>query len=105
ESQPDAVSRNEVEKHVTGEAKYVRTALDALISDGYVEETAGTRRSRPVRSLKRYRESTASDYVATASSGYRDTDLTTASARRRPSRDDADAVVEENLFPSLPEAE
>ena len=98
EGQADAVSRNEVEKNVTGEARYVRTALDALIADGYVEETAGTRRSRPVRSIKPYRESTASDCVATASNGHGETALATASASRPLYRGDADEVVEENLF-------
>jgi hypothetical protein len=64
---PDAVSRNEVERNVTGAAKYVRVALDALIEDEFVEETAGIRGSRPVRSVKPFRETTASDRVPTAS--------------------------------------
>jgi hypothetical protein len=34
----DAVSRNDVVKNVSGTAKYVRTALDALIVEGYVAE-------------------------------------------------------------------
>lgn len=98
EKQADAVSRTNVEKAVTGTATYVRAALDALIEDGYVEETAGTRGSRPVRSVKPYRESSASDPVVTASDGVNGSTPTTASARRTPEGADApDGVSEDEV--------
>jgi hypothetical protein len=52
EEQRDEVSRNEVEKSVTGRADFVRMALDELIRDGYVVERLGQRRSRLVRSVR-----------------------------------------------------
>jgi hypothetical protein len=65
ENQADGVSRTTVEKNVSGTATYVRMALDALIVEGCVAETAGIRGSRPVRSVRPYRESTSSDPVGT----------------------------------------
>jgi len=67
EKQADEVSRNDVDKAKLGTAVYVRQALDELIRDEYVQETAGARRSRLVRSLKPYRESTSSDFVGSSS--------------------------------------
>ena len=60
----DEVSRNQVEQNVTGKAHFVRLALDALVVEGYVAETLGSRGSRLVRSLRPYREN---DFVPTSS--------------------------------------
>jgi hypothetical protein len=64
EGQRDGVSRTQVEKNVRGRAEYVRQAIDALVADGYVEESASVRGSRPVRSVRAYREG---DSVPTSS--------------------------------------
>jgi hypothetical protein len=37
EHQAEPVSRNEIEQSVTGKARYLRQAIDALIADGFVE--------------------------------------------------------------------
>jgi hypothetical protein len=92
EKQADAVTRSRVETGVTGTAKFVRLALDGLITDGYVEETVGLRGSRPVRSLKPYRESTPSDLVATPSDEVEEDPSMTSSARRPPYGDEPDEV-------------
>jgi hypothetical protein len=51
----DEVSRAEVERNVHGRGEFVRQAVDALIHDGYVAETAGPRRSRLIRSVRPFR--------------------------------------------------
>lgn len=56
ENQRDTVTRNEVERNVPGKGEYVRLALDALIVEGYVAETVGPGRSRPVQSVRPYRQ-------------------------------------------------
>jgi hypothetical protein len=55
--------KNEVVRNVLGRDRYIRLALDALVAEGYVEETAGPNRSKRVRSLKPYREAGASGYI------------------------------------------
>jgi hypothetical protein len=65
ELQRDEVSRHEVERNVVGKGDYKRAALDALITEGYVLETAGPRGSRPVRSLRPYRAPGDGDEVGT----------------------------------------
>jgi hypothetical protein len=97
EKQADEVTRGRVETGVVGTAKFVRLALDALITDGYVEETAGIRGSRPVRSLKPYREATPSDPVATPSDGVGEDLSMTSSARRPPYGDEPDEVDEDEV--------
>jgi hypothetical protein len=104
ELQADGVSRSEVERNVTGTAQYVRAALDGLIADGYVEETAGIRRSRLVKSVEPYRESSASDSVVSASDEVAEPPATASSAAR-PSRDDADGVSRANGRPLIGDAD
>jgi hypothetical protein len=102
EEQADAVTRNTIEKNVRGTGQYVRDAIDALIADEYVEESAGPRRSRLVRSLKPYRESTASaprrHFVATEWPDSPD-DFVTSSAPGGGDDDDVVGVGDE--FPTL----
>lgn len=63
-TQTEPVSRNTVEKNVTGQGTYVRDAMDALVAEGYAAETPGARKSRELTLLKPF---TASDLVATSS--------------------------------------
>jgi hypothetical protein len=56
EMQPAPVSRNEVEKAVAGKAEALRTALDVLTGEGYLEESKGDKRARLVESIRAYRE-------------------------------------------------
>jgi GNAT superfamily N-acetyltransferase len=67
EGASDAPTRNEIERNVPGTARYVRAAIDALIAEGYAAETAGPNRSRPVRSVRPFREAGASECVGGAS--------------------------------------
>ena len=85
----DTVSRNEVERNVTGKGEYVRAAMDALITDGFVDESTGRGKSRPLRSLKPYREGDASDCVPSASGHTQDSSESSASLRPTPYRGDA----------------
>jgi hypothetical protein len=92
ETRSDEVSRAEVERNITGTAKFVRIAIDELIHDGYAVETAGLRGSRLVRSVKPYRETTSSDLVATSSDEVGEAAPLTSSARRGPTGPDEDEV-------------
>jgi hypothetical protein len=65
ERQPEPVSRNVVEEERFGKRDYVRSALDLLTDEGYVEETAGPRSARLVALIRAYRE--ASDDFAPTS--------------------------------------
>ena len=56
ELQPEPRSRNEVEKAVGGNAGALRTGLDILTAEGWIEETKGTNRRRLVRVVTAYRE-------------------------------------------------
>jgi hypothetical protein len=94
ENRSDAVSRTTVEKNVTGEAKFLRLAIDALIADGFAEESAGPRGSRPVRSVRPYRESTASDPVATPSDAVAEMRLADPVGASDPLGDDAPDAVD-----------
>ena len=49
-------SRKQVEQDVKGKAEYIREALEALVRDGYAEETRGPRGARLVKSLRAFRE-------------------------------------------------
>ena len=49
-------SRTAVEEAVTGKGAYVRKAIDVLVAEGYLEETAGPRRTRFLTSLEPFRE-------------------------------------------------
>lgn len=53
------VSRNQIEKDVSGKGEYIRQALDFLILDGFVEEEKGPNRTRLVASIEPYREAFA----------------------------------------------
>jgi hypothetical protein len=63
EQQTEPVSRNTVEQNVIGKGKYLRAAIDALITDGYADETAGPRGSRALTSSRPFR----ADLVPTSS--------------------------------------
>ena len=63
-AQSEPVTRNRVEDHVTGQATYVRRAIDELIAADHVEETPGPRKSRLLTLRQPF---TASDAVATQS--------------------------------------
>jgi hypothetical protein len=52
----ERVSRNRIEKSVEGNVPYTRKAIDYLVQDGYVEETAGPGKTRLYRSVKPFRE-------------------------------------------------
>ena len=83
-----AVSRRKVrERH--GTAYHVDQAIDALLVEGYVAETAGTSDSRPVYSVRAYREPSVSDRVGTASRHGQDDPSATASVSAPPIRADA----------------
>jgi hypothetical protein len=95
-TQDEPVTRNTVERAVRGNsAKYLRQAIDELVSSGYVEQTEGPRNAKLVRSVKPY--TTASDCVPTASDALGATDDTTASTASPAYRRDAVAdAVEAN---------
>jgi hypothetical protein len=61
----DEVSRNDVERHVTGKAQYLRQAMDALVADGFVTEREGARGARLLRSTHPF--TTSSHLVPTSS--------------------------------------
>lgn len=50
--QTEPVSRNLVEKYVTGRGEYVRQAIDELVAGGFVRETHGGGRTRLIQSAK-----------------------------------------------------
>jgi hypothetical protein len=50
------VSRTNVADSVTGKTEYIRTALDVLIAEGYVQEHEGKGGARPVALIRAYRE-------------------------------------------------
>jgi hypothetical protein len=90
EQQDEPVSRNTVEKQKLGAAEYVRQAMDALAADDFVDEVAGPRNARLLRSTKPYR--TSSDLVATSSDELPH-DLVTSSV---PLRHDEGEVTDED---------
>jgi KaiC/GvpD/RAD55 family RecA-like ATPase len=63
------VSRNQVEKDVSGKGEYIRLALDILVSEGFVGEIEGPKRARLVSSIEAYRE--AFDSISPSSSPVR----------------------------------
>lgn len=65
QSQSRPVSRNNVEQHVTGTAKYTRQAIDRLIAEGYVQSQPGPRGSQLLTSISPFTAS-VSDRVDTA---------------------------------------
>ncbi len=56
ESQPEAVSRNEIDRDVSGKRGYLLSATDHLIADGYAQEHDGPRGARLVSSIGNYRD-------------------------------------------------
>lgn len=64
EQQAEPVSRNVIEKAGLGKAATVRHAVGFLLMDGFLRETEGRRNSRPVESVRPYREG---DLVPTSS--------------------------------------
>ncbi len=63
ELQTEPVSRNVVESNVKGKAEYVRTAIDVLVAEGFVNEVAGPRHAKQLSRDKPF--STSSDLVRT----------------------------------------
>ena len=61
----DEVSRNDVERNVTGKAQYLREAMDALVADGYVAEREGSRGARVLFSIRPF--TTSSHFVPSSS--------------------------------------
>ena len=57
ELRPQPLSRNRIERDVSGKAPYVRNAIDALIREGYATQIPGPRGARLVRLEHRFRES------------------------------------------------
>jgi hypothetical protein len=49
-------SRTTVEGNVTAKAEYVRQAIDILVTEGYFDETPGSRGARLLTSVRPYRE-------------------------------------------------
>jgi AAA domain-containing protein len=64
--QTEPVSRNVVEKGVTGEGTYVRLAMDKLVAEGYAVEERGPRRARLLTATRPF-TSSSSDLVVTSS--------------------------------------
>jgi hypothetical protein len=56
DQQAEPVSRNDIETTVKGKGPYLRLAMDALVAEGYAEETQGPRNSRLLTSLRPFRE-------------------------------------------------
>ena len=83
ERQPEAVSRNTVEEEKLGARDYVRSALDLLTEEGYVEESEGPRRARLVTLIRAYREA-SDDFAATSPDFAGISDETTSPLRRTP---------------------
>jgi hypothetical protein len=52
----EKVPRSAVEEHVSGKRQYVREAMDRLVHEGFLEETAGPRGARLLTSLRPFRE-------------------------------------------------
>lgn len=52
----DQCSKAEIEKHVAGGAKYIRMAIDLLVSEGFIARIAGARNSHLHHSLAHYRQ-------------------------------------------------
>jgi hypothetical protein len=109
--QPDPVTRNTVERGVRGKsAKYVRQAIDELITAGYIEQQAGARGAQLVRLVKSY--TTASDRVPTASDALTSTASTASSAygttqtqTQSATAEDPDAVDDDTWLSSITDEE
>nr|MBA2706270.1 hypothetical protein [Gemmatimonadaceae bacterium] len=73
EEQPEPVSRNTAEIAVTGNAEYIRKAIDTLVREEYVTQESAPRKAKMLTSITPYRESddthktTSSDLVPTSS--------------------------------------
>jgi len=91
----EEVSRGDVEKNVTGKAKYLRDAIDALVADGFAAEREGARGSRLLRSVKPFSEV---DLVPT-SSRPNTADLVPTSSRPEP-LNQADNATSSQLVPT-----
>ena len=56
EKAAEPLSQRQVEAAVTGKVSYVRQALTTLITDGYVERSAGSGRAFLHKSIKPYHD-------------------------------------------------
>jgi AAA domain len=52
----EPVSRNEVERNVTGKAATIRTAIDALVEDGYASQQDGKGKTKLIGFVQEYRK-------------------------------------------------
>jgi hypothetical protein len=83
ERQVEAVSRNTVEEEKLGGRDYVRTAMDVLTEEGYLQESEGPRRARLLTLNRVYRED-SDDFAATSPDFAEIRDETTSPLRRSP---------------------
>jgi hypothetical protein len=67
-AQGEPVSRNAVEKNVTGQGKYLRQAIDALVADGHVRVDRGPNRSHLLTNVTPF---SASEFVSGSSQTHR----------------------------------
>lgn len=59
EDRPEPLTRNEIETDVSGKREYLRSALDHLVSEGYLLEQRGPRNARIYLSQHPFREASA----------------------------------------------
>lgn len=84
---PEPRSRKQLEEGVKGKAEYVRDAIDWLVRDEYVTETAGARGARLYTMLKPYVKP-ADDLVPTSSPTSSQTPTSSSSPTSSPPRPD-----------------
>jgi hypothetical protein len=97
EGRDDPTSRNAVEGDVTGKRDYVRQAVDCLVSEGYVNETAGPNRARLLLSVQAFRE----DEFAPGSPRLTGDQFAPSSPREEP-QSQADSQVRPEFAPGSP---
>ena len=56
ELQTESVTRNEIDRDVTGNRKHLFQAVDSLVNEGFATEISGTNNRRLVASVRNYRE-------------------------------------------------